>query len=233
LPTFFEPKELVTPGDLLAEGNYMAGENAYCENKKVFAARIGLVEYDNRKVRVVALRAFYIPRIGDIVIGIVTEVGFNGWEVDINAPYTAVLRASDVLERGFRPQKNDLLSILDIGDLIVAKVAAYDRGSNPIIKISEPGLGKISRGQLIKVTPTKIPRIIGRKGSMITMIKRETNCRITLGQNGLIIVSGKNHEDERLAIMALRKIEEESHTSGLTDRIAEMIRKQKEGRKNV
>jgi len=68
---------------------------------------------------------------------------------------------------------------------------------------------------------------------MITMIKRETNCRITLGQNGLIIVSGKNHEDERLAIMALRKIEEESHTSGLTDRIAEMIRKQKEGRKNV
>ncbi len=233
MPTFFEPKELVTPGDLLAEGNYMAGENAYCENKKVFAARIGLVEYDNRKVRVVALRAFYIPRIGDIVIGIVTEVGFNGWEVDINAPYTAVLRASDVLERGFRPQKNDLLSILDIGDLIVAKVAAYDRGSNPIIKISEPGLGKISRGQLIKVTPTKIPRIIGRKGSMITMIKRETNCRITLGQNGLIIVSGKNHEDERLAIMALRKIEEESHTSGLTDRIAEMIRKQKEGRKNV
>jgi exosome complex component RRP4 len=233
LPTFFEPKELVTPGDLLAEGNYMAGENAYCENKKVFAARIGLVEYDNRKVRVVALRAFYIPRIGDIVIGIVTEVGFNGWEVDINAPYTAVLRASDVLERGFRPQKNDLLSILDIGDLIVAKVAAYDRGSNPIIKISEPGLGKISRGQLIKVTPTKIPRIIGRKGSMITMIKRETNCRITLGQNGLIIVSGKNHEDERLAIMALRKIEEESHTSGLTDRIAEMIRKQKEERKNV
>jgi exosome complex component RRP4 len=233
LPTFFEPKELVTPGDLLAEGNYMAGENTYCENKKVFAARIGLVEYDNRKVRVVALRAFYIPRIGDIVIGIVTEVGFNGWEVDINAPYTAVLRASDVLERGFRPQKNDLLSILDIGDLIVAKVAAYDRGSNPIIKISEPGLGKISRGQLIKVTPTKIPRIIGRKGSMITMIKRETNCRITLGQNGLIIVSGKNHEDERLAIMALRKIEEESHTSGLTDRIAEMIRKQKEGKKNV
>lgn len=233
MPTFFEPKELVTPGDLLAEGNYIAGENTYRENKKVFAARMGLVEYNNRKVRVVALRAFYIPRIGDIVIGIVTEVGFNGWEVDINAPYTAVLRASDVLERGFRPQKNDLLSILDIGDLIVAKVAAYDRGSNPIIKISEPGLGKISRGQLIKVTPTKIPRIIGRKGSMITMIKRETNCRITLGQNGLIIVSGKNREDERLAIMALRKIEEESHTSGLTDRIAEMIRKQKEGKKNV
>jgi exosome complex component RRP4 len=234
LPTFFESKELVTPGDLLAEGDYIAGENTYQEDKKIFAERIGLVEYDNRKVRVVALRAFYIPRIGDVVIGMITEVGFNGWEVDINAPYTAILRASDVLERGFRPQKNDLLSILDIGDLVIAKVTAYDRGSNPVIKISEPGLGKISRGQLIKVTPTKIPRIIGRKGSMISMIKRETNCRITLGQNGLIIISGKTREDEQLAIMALRKVEDESHTSGLTDRIAEMIRKEKEGRrKNV
>jgi len=233
LPTFFEEKELVTPGDLLAEGEYMAGENTYRENGKIFAARIGLVEYENRRVRVVALRGFYVPRVGDTVIGIVVEVGFNGWEIDINAPYVATLRASDVLERGYRPQKDNLLSILDIGDLIVAKIASYDRGSNPRLTINEPGLGKVSRGQLIKVTPTKIPRIIGRKGSMISMIKRETNCRITLGQNGLILISGRKPEDEQLAIMAILKIEEESHTSGLTDRITKMLKKEKEARKNV
>lgn len=233
MPTFFETRQLVTPGDLLAEGDYVAGENTYREDKKIFAARIGLVEYDNRKIRVVALRGFYVPRVGDVVIGLIKEVGFNGWEVDINAPYTANLRASDVLERGFRPQKDDLLSILNIGDLIIAKIVAYDRGSNPLLTISEPGLGKISRGQLIKVTPTKIPRIIGRKGSMISIIKKETNCRITLGQNGLIIVSGRTIEDEQLAVMALQKIEEESHTSGLTDRITQMLKKEKEERKNV
>jgi len=85
------------------------------------------------------------------------------------------------------------------------------------------------RGQLVEITATKIPRVIGRKGSMVSMIKRETGCQITIGQNGLILISGKTPEDERLAVMALHKIEEESHTSGLTDRVTEMLKKEKEG----
>src|SRR4030042_3840420 len=97
MPTFFEKKQLVTPGELLAEGDYLAGENTYMEEKKVYAARVGLVDVDNKKVNVVALRAFYIPNMGDIVIGTITEVGFNGWTVNIKAPYTEMLRASDVL----------------------------------------------------------------------------------------------------------------------------------------
>ena len=108
MPTFFEKKQLVTPGELLAEGDYMAGENTYLEEKKVYAARVGLADVDNKKVNVVALRAFYIPKMGDIVIGTITEVGFNGWSVDIKAPYTALLRASDVLSRPFKPQNDEL-----------------------------------------------------------------------------------------------------------------------------
>ena len=94
MPTFFEKKQLVTPGDLLAEGEYIAGENAYMEGNKIYAQRIGLADSENKKVNVVALRAFYVPKIGDMVIGTVIEVGFNGWTVDIKAPYTAMLRAS-------------------------------------------------------------------------------------------------------------------------------------------
>ena len=96
MPTFFEKKQLVTPGEMLAEGDYLPGENTYVEAGKIYASRIGLVDSDNKKVNVVALRAFYVPKMGDIVIGTVTEVGFNGWTVDIKAPYTAMLRASDV-----------------------------------------------------------------------------------------------------------------------------------------
>ncbi len=127
-----------------------------------------------KKVNVVALRAFYVPRVGDIVIGVVVEVGFTGWTVDINAPYQAILRASDVLGRPFRPQKDDLAQFLDIGDLVVAKITAYDRAHDPQLTVGEPGLGKITRGQITRITPTKIPRVIGRKGSMISMIKQET-----------------------------------------------------------
>jgi exosome complex component RRP4 len=227
MPMFFEKKQLVTPGELLAEGDYLAGENTYMEQNKIYASRIGLVDTDNKKVNVVALRAFYVPKMGDIIIGSVVEVGFNGWTVDIKSPYTALLRASDVLSRPFKPQNDELSQVLNAGDLIVAKIASYDRAHDPQLTVGEPGLGKITRGQILHVTPTKIPRIIGRKGSMISMIKQETGCQIILGVNGVILVTGKNLEDEELAITAIKKIEEESHTSGLTDRVTQLLKESK------
>lgn len=233
MPTFFERRQLVTPGDLIAEGEYIAGENTYKENNKIYASRIGIVEYENKKVNVVALKAFYIPRVGDKVIGTIVEVGFNGWTVDINAPYQAMLRASDVLSRPFKPQKDDLSQVLDIGDLVVAEIASYDRTHDPQLSVGEPGLGKITRGQIVRITPTKIPRLIGRKGSMISIITQETGCQIILGLNGVVLVTGKNPEDEELAIMAIHKVEEESHTSGLTDRITQMLKEEKTKREEI
>ena len=230
MPIFLEKRQLVTPGDLIAEGEYVAGENTFVEKSKIYAARVGIVEYENKRVDVVALKAFYVPRPGDIVIGTITEVGFNGWTVDINSPYIALLRASDVLSRPFKPQKDDLPQVLDAGDLVVAKIVSYDRTHDPQLTVAEPGLGKITRGQIIKITPTKIPRVIGKKGSMISMIKQETGCNIILGLNGVVLITGKTLEDEQLAMRALLKIEQESHTSGLTDRITQMLREQKSKR---
>ncbi|MGZ4850346.1 MAG: exosome complex RNA-binding protein Rrp4 [Candidatus Bathyarchaeia archaeon] len=227
MPVFFEKKQLVTPGELLAEGDYLPGENTYVEQNKIYSSRIGLVDTDVKKVNVVALRAFYVPKMGDIVIGTVLEVGFNGWTVDIKSPYSALLRASDVLSRPFKPQNDELSAVLNAGDLIVAKIASYDRAHDPQLTVGEPGLGKITRGQILQVTPTKIPRVIGRKGSMISMIKQETNCQIILGLNGVVLVTGKSLEDEELAITAIKKIEEESHTSGLTDRITQLLKESK------
>ncbi len=233
MPIFYEKRQLVTPGDLIAEGDYIAGDNTYKESDKFYATRVGLLDYGDRRLSVVALKAFYLPSVGDLVIGKVVEVGFSGWSLDINAPYIATLRASDAFDRPFKTQRDDLTSIFDVGDLILCKIVAYDRTRDPLVTIREPGLGKITRGQVTEVTPTKIPRVIGRKGSMISIVKRETNCQITIGQNGMIVVNGKNPEDERLAIMAIRKIEEEAHTSGLTDRITEMLQKEKGGVENI
>jgi exosome complex component RRP4 len=222
IPIFYEKKQLVSPGDLLAEGDYVPGDSTYKNDGKIYASRLGLVDYDGRRVHVVALKAFYIPASGDTVIGKVIETTPGGWVIDIKAPHLARLRASEVVERSFKPETTDLPSIFDVGDLIIARVVAYDRTRDPLLSVREPGLGKIMRGQLVEITPTKIPRVIGRK--------RETGCQLTLGQNGWVLISGRSLEDERLAVMALHKIEEESHTSGLTDRVTKMIKKE---RKNV
>ncbi len=36
MPTYFERRQLVLPGDLLAEDSYVAGENTYVEVKNLF-----------------------------------------------------------------------------------------------------------------------------------------------------------------------------------------------------
>ena len=231
MPVFFENREIVTPGDLLAEGSFEAGRNTYRVDSRIYACKLGLVEYKGRTVNVVALNTFYVPSVGDLVIGKIVEINLHGWTVDINSPYLATLRASEVFNKPYKPQKDELSEFLDIGDIIQAKVIAYDRTRNPLLTIREPGLGKITRGQVVKVSPAKIPRIIGRKGSMISMLKKETRCNITVGQNGLIHISGRSSEDEQIAVLAIKKIELEAHTSGLTDRVTEMISKARGGGK--
>lgn len=233
MPAFFEQKQIATPGDLLAEGDYVAGENTYMEDKRIYASRTGLVEFNDKSVSIVALKAFYIPKPGDMVIGTVVDVGFSGWTIDLNGPYQAFLKPSDVLSRPFKPQKDELSQVLAVGDLVVAKIVSYDRTHDPQITVAEPGLGKITRGQVVKVTPTKVPRVIGKKGSMISMIKQETGCQIILGLNGVVLVTGKTPEEEQAALMAIQKVEEESHTTGLTDRITQMLRSEKSKREAV
>ena len=65
---------------------------------------------------------------------------------------------------------------------------------------------------------------MGKQGSMVMMVKDATKCSITVGQNGLIWILGEPM-NELLAIQAIRKIEKESHLSGLTEKIKEFLEK--------
>ena len=58
-----------------------------------------------------------------------------------------------------------------------------------MISIADQSLGKIDSGELVKISPAKIPRLIGKHVSMIQTIVGSTNATITVGQNGLIVVS--------------------------------------------
>jgi exosome complex component RRP4 len=224
-----EKRKFVLPGDLLAEGDYHAGRNAFKEGNKIYAAMIGLSDNVGRNVYVVALKGCYVPRGGDVVIGKVVDMRLGNWSVDINSPYDAILFTSEVLDRPFNSRKEEMTNILDVGDLILAKVLSFDRTRGPSLTLRESGLGKIVHGSIVRMTPTKIPRLIGRKGSMINMLTRELGCHITIGQNGIILVSGKNPEMEALTLQILHLIEAEAHTSGLTDRITAFIQKEKSG----
>jgi len=227
LPLLVERRQLVMPGDILADGDFNPGQNTYREGSKVYASLIGLANIAGKNVYVVALKGFYMPVVEDLVIGKVIDLRLSGWVVDINAPYAAVLPTSEAFGRSFNSRREEMTSYIDVGDLVVAKVIAFDRTRDPVLTTKDGGLGKVSRGRLVRVTPTKIPRVIGRKGSMINLLTRGTDTRITVGQNGVILVSGEKPEMEVLAVTVLQMIEREAHTIGLTDRVEELLKKKK------
>lgn len=228
MPLLVERRQLVAPGDLLAEGDYLCGDNTYKSNGRIYAQKLGLAEVKGKRVSVVALKGPYMPRVGDVVIGRIVDVTLGGWLVDINSPYTAILSVPDATGKPFSPEMASLTKILPIGEIVVAKVTAFDRTRDPAITIRERGLGKVEEGALIDLTPTKIPRLIGRKGSMINMIKQLTGCEIVAGQNGKVLIRSRNLKMVDLVIQAIRMIEEQAHTTGLTDRIKRLIEEGKE-----
>jgi exosome complex component RRP4 len=225
-----EERSIVVPGDLIYEGKVRAGDNTYRDGGNVYATKVGLVNYSKDRVSVIALEGGYTPLVGDLVVGTVTDIELGQWLVDIDGPGDAILTVNEAIDKPFRTSL-DMTQILDVGDVVVAKVVDLDRNRTPVLSILGRDLGRVHEGFVIRITPSKIPRLIGKKGSMINMILKETRCNVTIGQNGRILINGRGREDEEIVERVVHKIEAEAHTSGLTNRIQEYLKAIKEEKK--
>jgi exosome complex component RRP4 len=157
------------------------------------------------------------------VIGKITDHSSLSWEVDINSCFSAHLPAQDIFGRDFSPARDDMNRQLATGDLITARIVAFDRTRDPMLTVQDKDLGKIPRGELLKISATRVPRLIGKRGSMIQTIEQATQTRIMIGQNGIIVVTGKRLDGTQLAIRAIKMVEEEAHMSNLTQRIKTLL----------
>ena len=160
------------------------------------------------------MKSKYLPKKGDVVIGKIDDVRFSMWGVDINSPYSGILPASEVFGR----EKKELSRVFDIGDVLFLRIVDVDEVKKVKLGLKGRGMGKFKGGVIVDIAPTKVPRLIGKKGSMINMIKDKTGCKIVVGQNGLVWVKG-NEDMEQIVKNIIKLIEKEAHTSGLTDRI--------------
>ena len=130
-------------------------------------------------------------------------------------------------KRGGRDRYDSGSEKYEIGDILVAKVLSADRLNAPELTTVGKYLGKRNNGIVISIDPPKIPRVIGRTGSMIKILKNMTRTNIFVTQNGRIWLKGEDIAHERLLIDAIQKIEREAHTVGLTDRMSEYIENEK------
>src|SRR3989344_2149728 len=215
-------KEISVPGEVLAVGmDVLPGAGTYREGEKIVANRLGLASVDGRTIKLIPLSGRYIPKTGDTIICKVIDVGFSGWRLDTNSAYSAMLSMKDATSE-FIQRGANLTQYYDLGEHIVCKITNVTSQKLIDVTMKGPGLRKLKGGRIIEVSTHKVPRIIGKQGSMVVMIKDATQCNITVGQNGLVWIEGSPVNEMR-AINAIRKIEKESHLSGLTEKIKSFL----------
>ena len=218
-------RKVVIPGEIIVEGEeYLPGEGTEKRDNKIYSLKYGLAEDNNKLIKVIAISGIYEPRRGNIIIGKVENITFNGWVVDIGTSQNGFLSLMEVPRF---VNKDSLEDVFEIGDIMVAKIEVINkRGIDLTIK--GKGLGKVEQGILFEVNSNRVPRVIGKEGSMIKLIKDETGCNITVGQNGIILLEGEKIEDELIAKQAIEHIAERPFISGLTEEGEKWIKKLKE-----
>ena len=197
--------QFVLPGDVIAADDCKLGQNVILEYDKIMSTAIGFSQIKDDLVTVTPLTGLYTPKTDDLVIGKIVSHNALSWEVNINSYYPGILTASDVFGKDYSPSRDDLSLKLNTGDIVLARIANVN-SRDPLITITGENLGKIDSGELIKMSPTKIPRLTEKNNSMIQTIEGSTHATITVGQNGLIILKCDDSAGLQKAIASIKMI---------------------------
>lgn len=209
-------RKAIVPGEIIVTGeDYLPGEGTRREGENIVSSRFGLAEEVGRVVRVISIFGAFIPRKGNVIIGTVSGITFSGWLINIDAAGSAFLPIEEV------PRfinRNEMDQFLTIGDVIAAKIwSVKSKGIDLAMK--GKGLGKLENGFIFRIVPSRVPRVIGREGSMVNLIKEKTGCNITVGQNGWIWIKGSDTDSEIKARKAIEFVADKVYVNGLTEKV--------------
>ncbi|MEF8849000.1 MAG: exosome complex RNA-binding protein Rrp4 [Candidatus Thermoplasmatota archaeon] len=217
-------REIIIPGQHLGNiKNNKSGQGTFVEKGEIYSEVSGILRQKAGYINVVPLKGRYQPVEDDFIIGIIEKNMSTCWLLDIKSSYPGLLHVSEV---PWHVEFGETDKYLSKGDTISARISEVTPENKIDLTMDGPKLRKIKGGQIIEVEPTKIPRIIGKKGSMINLLKQHTKCKFFVGKNGRIWIQGKEEGIEK-ATKAINIIEKESISYGLTNKIKKLLEKNK------
>jgi len=222
-----DSREIVVPGETIVSGEqYLPGEGVYRDGEDIVAARFGLADVSDKLIKIIPLSGVYIPRRGNVVIGTVTDIIGKGWLLDIGATDNAFLNVAEVPRY---INQNEMPEHFNFGDSVVGKIFSIG-GRGIDIFVKNRGHGRLDDGLLIKINPNKVPRVIGKEGSMVNVIKDATGCNITVGQNGVVWIKGESIDDEVKTKKIIKFICDNSAINGLTEKVEDFVKTMDKGK---
>jgi exosome complex component RRP4 len=202
-------KDIVIPGEKVSDSPLKISGGAYRKDGSVYAKYLGILYKNEVGVSVVPLNGSYVPRVGDVIIGIVTGESLYDYNLDMN-----------YYNHG-RLNKRDSPGILKINDVLLLRVAEV----NEIKQVTIECIRKLEAGTLFNVNPRKIARIVGKNRSMLSAIEKHTGSKLIVGSNGFIFGAEGNLD---VVKETLEKIQQYSHVDELTKKMEEILIKKSE-----
>lgn len=216
-------KDVVVPGETLARGmGYLPSNGVFRSGEELVAGRLGMISVEGKVLKLIPVSGKYSPKMHDKIICTVVDVLLTGWRMETGSPYSAVMNLKDATN-DYIARGADLTQYFSLGDVVVVKVVNVTSQKLVDVTMRGPGLQKLRGGRTLTIDAQKVPRLIGKEGSMVSLIKNTTSCDIVVGQNGVVWVCG-SPENEIIAVNAIRKVEAEAHLNGLTERITSFLK---------
>ena len=207
---------LVHPGERIgADEGVEVGHGVRQINGEFVAMRMGTLRENGNTISIEPLSSRYVPRAGDLVVGLVEGMTNNIWFLDIGASFNAILPMS------LAPWKVEFGAVrehLNVGEAVLCRVQEVDETHSAVATMKGMGLRKLKSGLLEEIPPHIIPQVIGKGGSMLQSLKDLGDCRLVVGQNGRVWLDGE-HDGMRDVRAALQLIRDTAHLPGLKNRI--------------
>ena len=191
-------QRLVTPGMVIgpSTGKH-AGSGAIAQNEEFIATRLGWLNEQNDVVSVRPINSAYMPRSGDLIVGVVAEVRNNLWFFDVNGPFQAHL---------------------GIGDAALARVQEVDEAHNMVLTMKGIGLRRLNEGCVVPIPVNLIDTLRGENNSMVSRIRDLTDCRIIVADNGRVWVHG-DADNMFTARGLIQTLVDEGHMNNFEDAV--------------
>lgn len=215
---------LVTPGEAIgASSGVRAGTGTLIMGDNIIATKVGWVKENNGVKSVDPISSAYMPRSGDLVIGIVESVRNNLWFADVNGPFNGLLPMSLApwkVEFGAARQH------MDIGDIMLARVQEVDEAHNIVLTMKGVGLRRLKEGVMSEISMNHISRLRGDNDSTLRELKEISDCRIIVAENGRVWIDG---DSEGISFMrsVLELVRDDGHKATFSESLDSLIQERR------
>jgi exosome complex component RRP4 len=214
--------KLVVPGEIVAKGNFRSWVNVLKKGEEYLSLFVGRAEISGGRVRVIRLSGPYIPKVGDFVIGVVTDVQPLAATLDINSYVNGYILANAFFKRRIDPSKFDLSNKVNVGDLVAARVKKIERGKDIVLQPDQKW--KVEGDAIFYISPAKAHYLYASRSRIPSKIKELTGAELRLGANGIVVVKGDLKKIETVK-RALDVIESTYNLNGLYGEIIKVLNK--------